>query len=390
MNEFFKRTWAEINLDHLRHNVQVIRQTLSPQTKMMAVVKADAYGHGDAAIARELSRMGVDWFCVSNLEEALSLRSAGITGEILILGITPVQYCQTLAEQKITQTVFSEEYAEKLNEAAASRGVTVLVHIKLDTGMGRIGFAASRKGNDTAAEFLSRCRSLLPTGIFSHFSHADSTEGGAQAYTLEQVEKFNCTVASFRRYFPKLATHLQNSAGIMDYQSLHYDLVRPGIILYGIAPSDNMGSSLDLKPVMELKSIVAMVKNVGPGEAIGYSRAFTATKPMRVATIPVGYADGYARRLGGQGEVLLHGKRARVLGNVCMDQIMVDVTDIPQAAMGDIVTLFGRDGEAFIPVEELASKVGTIPYETVCLISKRVPRVYYREGSIVDVFDGIA
>ena len=388
MNDFLKRTWAQINLDHLRENVEIIRNRLHPSTQMMGIVKADAYGHGDAFVARELQNMGLCWFGVSNLEEALSLRRAGITGDILILGMTPVQHGKDLEAHNITQAVFSPEYAQALNAAALESGVQVNVHVKLDTGMGRIGFAA--ESCQEAVRELQECRGLLPTGLFSHFSHADCDGEEARAYTRLQIKRFDQAAEVFKQAFPNLILHLQNSAGIMDYPELSYDLARPGIILYGIAPSNEMGTTLPLKPVMELKSTVAMVKTVEKGTAISYSRTFVAEQPMRVATIPIGYADGYPRLLSNKGEVLIHGRRARVLGNVCMDQMIVDVTGIPETRTGDIVTVFGRDGDGFLPVEELAQGVGTIPYETVCLIGKRVPRTYWKNGNIIGVYDSIA
>ena len=390
MEPFLKRTWAEIHLDRLVHNLHEIRGIMNSKTSVMAIVKADAYGHGDHAVSRTLRDEGVTHFGVSNLEEARSLRSAGIEGHILILGMTPPELASELAANRITQAVYSREYAVALADAAAAAGVCVEVHAKVDTGMGRLGFPSQAPACDEAADFLAGLHELKVTGIFSHFSHADCAASDPKAYTGLQIERFEQAAGSFRQRFPDIQTHLQNSAGIMDYRSLQYDLARPGIILYGLNPSEEMGSTLDLQPVMELKTAVSMVKEITAGTPVSYGRTFTAPHTMRIATLPIGYADGYPRLLSGKGEVLVHGRRAPVIGRVCMDQMMVDVTQIPETKMGDTVTVFGYDQKAFLPVDELADKMGTINYEIVCLIGKRVPRIYLKGGEIVGVYDSVA
>ena len=387
--EFLRRTWAEINLDALDQNVSAIRTCLSDSTELLAVVKADAYGHGDRMIAKELTRSGVTRFGVSNLEEAVGLRHAGIDGEILIFGVTPPELAKELAENDITQAILNADYAKALSDAAVAAGVTVKGHLKLDTGMGRIGFVVGRPSGSPET-LLSACRlpGLSVTGAFSHFSSSDDVSEEGIAYTREQYRRFKEATDGLKAAgVSPLFCHLQNSAGIISYPEYQFDGARAGIILYG-QPVDTLpGHSIPLKPVMSLRSTIAMIKEVEPGDCISYSRTFRAEKPMRIATVPVGYADGYLRALSNKAEVLIRGKRAPVVGNVCMDQMMVDVTDIPEAAVDDQVTLAGSDGEETVSFGELAAIAGTIHYELLCLVSKRVPRVYLRNGAAIKVLD---
>ncbi|MGI5895053.1 MAG: alanine racemase [Candidatus Merdivicinus sp.] len=387
--DFFKRTWAEIDLDALNWNTEQIRQLLPEGTSMLAVVKADAYGHGDRMISTELENMGIQWFGVSNLEEAISLRDAGIRGEILIFGYTPPSLAGVLAEHRITQAVFNADYAAQLDAAAKKAGVSVLGHLKIDTGMGRIGFACGHPA-DRLDEIIRSCRypALQITGIFSHFSSSDDPSEEGIAYTRMQQQRFDAVVEGLRRNGIEIPfRHLQNSAGIVSYSGCRYEAVRAGIILYG-HPLDYLpGHAIDLRPVMSLRSTVAMVKTVQPGDCISYSRTFVADREMRIATIPVGYADGYLRAFSNRADVLIRGKRAPVIGNVCMDQLMVDVSHIPEVQVEDLVTLAGRDGKEEITFSELADLAGTIHYELLCLVGKRVPRVYLRHGKVVEVRD---
>jgi len=343
----------------------------------MGVVKADGYGHGDVYIARELAACGVDFFAVSNLEEALSLRRGGISGGVLILGYTPETEASVLAGEGISQAVFSTAYANALSGECVRQGVEVRVHVKIDTGMSRIGIpendAASSAGEAAA---ICRLPGLRPEGIFSHFSSADSLDGESLAYTRAQSERFARAVGALSAMgisFPM--RHLQNSAGIGFLPQLRWDYARAGIILYGIAPSSE-SFPFPLAPVMELKTVVAMVKEIPAGTAVSYGRRFVSSSPMRVATVPVGYGDGYPRLLSGRSHMLLHGRRAPVIGNICMDQLMLDVTEIPGVQMGDEVTVAGRDGDEEVTFAQLAELIGTIPYELVCQVSRRVPRVY--------------
>lgn len=388
--EFLKRTWAVVHLDRLVRNLQQIRAALPEGTKVMGVVKADGYGHGDKYIARELMRHGVDFFAVSNLEEALSLRRGGVTCDILVLGFTPVSCAGELCRGGISQTVFSGEYAAGLNAECVRQKVRVKAHIKVDTGMGRIGIPEN-PGHPSAEEIAAICglSNLEPVGIFSHLSSADALDGASAAYTRMQVEAFQRAVEALARrgiHFP--VKHLQNSAGIAFLPELHYDYARAGIVLYGAAPS---GESVPfpLEPVMELKTVISMVKEIGPGMAVSYGRTFVSDRPMRVASVPIGYADGYPRLLSNRASMLLGGRRVPVIGNVCMDQLMLDVTGVPEVRMGDVVTVVGSDGGESVGFDELAALTGTISYEMMCLIGRRVPRVYVRDGETVAVVDYI-
>jgi alanine racemase len=378
MKNYIKRTWAEINIDALKSNIEYIKSLLC-ETKTMAVVKADAYGHGDAETAAVFQAAGVDFFAVSNLDEALSLRRANIRGNILILGYTPPELSELLLQNKITQTVFSEEYAAALSSSCAGFEKPVDVHIKIDTGMSRLGLAPE------AGKILPLLElpGLNVTGLFTHLSSADApTDEPSAEFTRKQIECFS----QLAKKLPKLSCHIQNSAGIINAFGGGCDYARPGIILYGLSP-DGAFPAKGLTPVMTLKTVVSMVKDIKPGAAVSYSRNFIADKAMRVATLPVGYADGYPRLLSGRGHVLIGGVRCPVLGNVCMDQMIVDVTHIDGVSQGDEVVLFGQQGRESIHVEEISALAGTINYETVCLIGRRVPRIYYENGKLIKVID---
>lgn len=389
MTEYLMRTWADIYLDRLSFNLHQIQATLPASTKVMGVVKADGYGHGDALIASSLQAEGIDFFAVSNLDEALSLRSSGIHGEILILGFTPPSQARVLSEKRITQTVFSKEYAHQLNDACLAEGVRLSAHIKLDSGMGRIGFIQD-ESRSAAEEIAAICRlpAIHVTGIFTHFSSADQLDEASVAYTQRQIHLFFNAVEQLERLGIRFEhKHIQNSAGIAFRSNLHgMDYARAGIILYGAPPS---GEALPfaLQPVMELKTVISMVKEIPAGCSISYGRTFVSTHPMRIATVPIGYADGYPRLLSNRGFMLIHGKRAPILGNICMDQLMLDITSIEDVHMGDIVTVVGQDGADRIGFDELAALCGTINYELMCLIGRRVPRVYHKDGEIVEVVD---
>ena len=388
MTDFLKRTWAVIDLDCLDFNIEALHSRLSSGTKIMAVVKADGYGHGDHAIAEELSRKGVDFFAVSNLAEARSLRRGGIDSDILILGFTPPSCAGELAGLHLTQTVFSSEYAELLSGSCREAGVSVRVHIKLDTGMNRIGFPAFH--SDTAVKKVSEaCRlpNLNFEGIFTHLSSADSLDSNSIAYTQMQVKRFSTAVSALEKQGIHFSCrHMQNSAGIAFLPSVHYDYVRAGIVLYGVAPSSEP-LPFAIRPVMELKTVISMVKRVPPNSAVSYNRRYVSDREMKIATVPIGYADGYPRSLSNKAEMLLHGKRVPVIGSVCMDQLMLDVSDIDDVCMGDVVTVVGKDGGESIQFDELAALAQTISYELMCLIGRRVPRVYIKGGKTVGVVD---
>lgn len=384
---FEKHCWAEIDLDALRHNYRLIARLAGP-AKVCAVLKADAYGHGDVMAAQVLAQEGAEWFAVSNLSEALHLRRAGLEQPILILGHTDPAQAGVLHRQRIIQTVYSPEYARALSEAAVAARCTVQVHWKVDTGMGRIGFGA-RADREEAVRQLAACwqlPGLEAGGMFQHFPAADSTDPADVAFTKEQHALFCQVREELRaRGLDTGLSHCCNSAGLLTHPDWGMDLVRAGIILYGIDPSDQVGLP-GLRPVLQLKATVSQVKELRPGETVSYGRTFTARAPMRVATLCAGYADGYPRLLSGRGRVCLHGQAAPVLGRVCMDQMVVDVTAIPGVQSGDEAVLFGAEGPGDT-VCTVAEKAGTIPYEILCGVTRRVPRVYREQGRVVEIAD---
>lgn len=376
MKSFFRRTWAEIDLDAARDNYTYIQSRLSPGCRIMAVVKADAYGHCVQRIARVYDEAGVTWFAVSNLEEALQLRQMGLRQRILILSYTPPEAVTALAAENITTAVVSREHAEALNARAEAAGVNLTVHVKVDTGMARVGL---RTDEDIAA--VCRLPRLNAEGIFTHFATADTDD---EAYTAAQYDAFCQHIAAAAQAGIHFALrHCCNSAATLRYPQMHMDMVRPGIILYGCMPDGS--ENPHLHPVMALKTAVSQVKTIAAGETVSYGRTFRAPANMTLATVPIGYADGYSRLLSNRADMLVNGCRAAVVGNVCMDQTMLDVTGIADVAAGTAVTAFGDS----LRVEELAALTGTISYELLCLVGKRVPRVFLQNGEVVGVHDGI-
>lgn len=315
----------------------------------------------------------------------------GVEKPILILGYTPPEYALQLAVNNISQAVFQYEYGKALSAEAVKHGVQVNMHIKIDTGMTRIGFSYQDNIRDGASvdeiEEICRLPGLYPEGIFTHFASADEGDNG-EAYTRIQFELFmNMTERLANRGITFDYRHCCNSAGIIEYPEMQLDMVRPGIILYGLAPSDDMRKKLDLRPVMELKSVVAMVKTIDEETPVSYGRSFVSGGEMKVATVPVGYADGYPRNLSNKADMLINNSRAPIVGRVCMDQTMVDVTNIPGVTQGMTVTVFGKDGDNIIRADELAKKSGIINYEVLCGISRRVPRIYTRDGKVESTVD---
>ncbi len=390
MLEFLRRTWAQINLDALDNNIEQIKNVLRPGTGLCAVVKADCYGHGYAYTAQQMQESGADRFAVSNLAEALQLRKAGIDRPILILGYTPPDKTRELVYNDISQAVYSLAYAKALSDNASICGVRVNAHIKIDTGMSRIGFLYHDSVDDYPVidEIEKACTlpGINPEGIFTHFSSADCTDG--ELFTRLQYDLFLSAVdrlASRRIYFE--LRHCSNSAGILNYREMNFDMVRAGIILYGLYPSPSVERTVRLLPVMELKTVISMLKNIPADTPVSYGRTFTSKREMTVATVPIGYADGYPRRLSNKMSMLVNGRRAPVIGNVCMDQTMLDVTDIGNVYEGRQITVFGRDGGAYISVDEVAEKAGLINYEVLCSLSRRVPRVYIKNGEIFETTD---
>lgn len=390
MLDFLRRTWAQINLDALDNNITQIKSVIDPSAKLCAVVKADCYGHGYEYTAQQMQESGADWFGVSNLAEALQMRKAGIDRPVLILGYTPPDKVRELVYNDISQAVYSLSYARALSENAALYGVTVNAHIKVDTGMSRIGFLYHDSVEDYPVideiEKVCSLPGINPEGIFTHFSSADCADG--ELFTRLQYDLFlsACDRLAARGIYFEIR-HCSNSAGILSYREMNFDMVRAGIILYGLYPSSAVERPVKLLPVMELKTVISMLKTVPAGTPVSYGRTFTAEHEMRIATVPIGYADGYPRRLSNKMSMLVNGHRAPVIGNVCMDQTMLDVTGIDNVFEGKQITVFGKDGGAYISVDELAEKAGLINYEVLCSLSRRVPRVYIKNGSVFETTD---
>ena len=387
---FEKHCWAEIDLDALAANYRHIRRHAGGP--VCGVIKADGYGHGALAVADTLRAAGCAAFAVSCLSEARQLRDHGIAGPILILGYTDPAFADELAALDITQTLFSAEYGAALSAAASAANCTVACHLKADTGMGRIGFAL-RSDFEASVREMEACFSLpgiRVAVIFQHFAAADSTRPEDIAYTQNQHALFVRAVDRLRADgFDPGVTHCANSAAQLLHPEWRCDLVRAGIILYGLAPSGQVGSPA-LRPAMRLKAVVTHVKQLLPGQSVSYGRAFTARQPMRVATISVGYADGYPRRLSNLGAMTIRGKAAPVLGRVCMDQTIVDVTDIPGVQPGDEVLVFGPGAAPGADTADtVAEKTGTINYEIICGISRRVPRVYLQNGEVILIWNDL-
>lgn len=383
MKEYY-RVYADIDLDAIYENVKNAKALLKKDTKMMAIVKADGYGHGAVEVARQIDEL-VDAYGVAILEEGIELRKAGFTKPILILGYTPKPLYPAMIRYDIATAVFTMEMAKEISDTAVAMHKNANIHIKLDTGMSRIGFAITKESKEII-EQIAKLPGIEIKGCFSHFARMDEKD---KTKANEQFAKFTKMVNALEKDGVDLGIrHISNSAGIMEAPEVQMDMVRNGICLYGLYPSEEVQKErLPLKPAMELKAYVSYVKTLEPGVEIGYGGTYTTTKKTRVATIPVGYADGYSRCLSGKGSVLIHGKKAPILGRVCMDQFMVDVTDIDNVCVGDRVTLFGKDGDSCITIEEISAMAHSFNYEFVCDIGKRIPRVYYRHGKIIETKD---
>ncbi len=368
------RAWAEIDRHALLENMEKIRETLPPTTQFMAVVKANAYGHGDKIVCEALYQNGVRWFAVSNLDEAIDVRSYCPEAEIFILGYTPPEFAPILAQYNIIQGVLSREHAEALSAAAAT---PVRCHMKVDTGMGRIGFQVDDpKELATSLLPLFSLEGLKIEGIYTHFAVADSTRPEDIAFTQRQEDAILAVYDNLSALgHPLEHVHFMNSAATVMRPNPRSTLARVGIILYGLLPNYLEKIPLDLTPVMSLYSVISHVKTVSAGTSISYGRTFQAPTEMKIATVTIGYADGYSRLLSNCGFALVHGKRCPIVGRVCMDQCMFDVSCVENPQPGDIVTLFGEDNGNRITADEVAATYGTIGYEVVCGISKRVPRI---------------
>ena len=378
-----KRLQLQIDLDAIRFNMESMQKRLRRGTKMLAVVKADAYGHGAAAVSRELEDLEFLWgFAVATDEEAMTLRNSGIEKPILVLGYTFPESYEDIIANDIRPVIFKEDMARGLSEEAVRQGRRVYCHLAVETGMGRIGVEADESSVELVKE-IAAMPNLVLEGIFTHFAKADQRD---KIPTYEQIEKFN-------KYFELLhregvdfwLRHSSNSAGILEIREANMDMVRAGISMYGLWPSRDVKHDIELRPALALKSHIVYIKEVPPGYEVGYGGSWRSRRESRIATIPVGYGDGYPRALSNRGYVLIRGKRAPIAGRVCMDQMMVDITNIPDAEDYDEVTLIGRDGEEEITVESLANIYGGFNYEIVCCFTKRVPRIYYRDGGPVEI-----
>ena len=373
----FDSTRVKIDLDAISENFNAIRA--KAKVPVMAVIKADAYGHGAIEVARLLQDRAA-FFGVSSMLEATELRRAGLKNPILILGHTPVHAFDTAIREEIRPAIFRYEDAAALSDGAVAAGMTVPFHFAVDTGMSRIGFPVTEEAADTCAQ-IAKLPGLIPEGIFSHFATADCADLSRSRAQAERFDTF-CQMLKDRGVDIPLR-HLNNSAGLMNFDT-HYEMVRAGIVTYGMYPSEEVCPDLlTLKPALQFLSKVTFVKTLPAGREISYGGTYTTTGPTRVATVPVGYADGYRRSLSGKFYCLIHGKRAPILGRICMDQMMVDVSGIPETKPGDRVTLVGTDGEETITMEAIAAAADSFNYEFVCGISRRVPRIYTSGGKNV-------
>ena len=382
----YNRVYAKIDLDAAAYNMEQMKKRIGSGARLIAVIKTDGYGHGAVPLARMFEETDYVWgYAVASLDEGVVLRKHGIKKPILVLGcIFPDQY-EEMIRYEIRATIYMEDMAREMADTARRAGKKAFFHIKVDTGMGRIGFPVSEESADII-ERISRMPDVVTEGMYTHFAKADETD---KSYTLEQHRKFMWIKEQMEKRGVEIPYYdCDNSAGIIDFPDMKHDLARAGISMYGLYPSDEVDqNAVDLKPVLSLISHVTFVKTVEPGTAISYGGTFVADKTMRVATIPVGYGDGYPRSLSNKGFVLIHGKRARILGRVCMDQFMVDVTDIPGVKFMDRVILAGEDGNDRITVDELAGLSGRFNYEFVCCLGKRIPRVYTLGGRIAEQSD---
>ena len=384
MDGIRRRTWAQVDLDAAAYNYSAVKNAAGAD--VCCVIKANAYGHGAVQLGRLYARLGAGLLAVSNIEEALQLRRGGVMLPTLILGYTPPECAPVLSLNNVIQCVYSSDYAQALSAAAVAAGISVRVHIKLDTGMGRIGFIAGQSEGVENAKSVCSLPGLDVEGVFTHFAVADDGKDG-DAFTREQFERF---VSSCKKIGEaagkKLCRHCSNSAAIFDHPEYALDMVRAGIVLYGLSPSEKLRRRLDLRPVMTLNTIVSHIKTISAGDTVSYGRTFTADGQKLIATVPIGYADGLLRSVGGRYDMLINGHLAPIAGRVCMDQTMLDVTGL-DVTVGDVVTVFGGDGA--VSADALAKAAGTINYEVVCAVGERVPRFFTRGGAVVEVSDHI-
>lgn len=387
---FQKRTWAEINLNAVRHNFETVKQQIGNDVKICCVIKANAYGHGAVRLARVYDKLGADYFAVSNIEEAMQLRHSNITLPILVLGYTDPRCALLLATNDISQCVFSEEYGECLAQQAVKDGCRVKIHIKLDTGMGRLGFPCRHENRLPISDIsrVSKFRGLIPEGIFTHFASADEGISG-EVFTKKQFMCFVKTIDELSNIGVTFQIrHCANSAAIFEYPEMHLDMVRAGVMLYGLQPSSKLSNFGDLQQVMTLHSIITHIKEIEKGDSISYGREYVAGNKRIIATIPIGYADGLWRSNANESLMIeIDGQFAPIIGRICMDQCMIDVTDLDNIHVGTQVIIYGLTSKNSI--DSIAKRNNTINYEIVCALGERVARVYKEDGRIVSVEDRI-
>ena len=385
----YSRVYARIDLDAIAYNMEQMKLRIDGHTQIMAVIKTDAYGHGAVQVAQMLEKYDYIWgFAVATLDEAVVLRVEGIQKPILVLGcIFPDQYMEML-DNDIRMNVYTEDMAKEIANMARREGKTAYLHIKLDTGMGRLGFSITEESVEAITR-ISKLSNVKMEGVFTHFAKADEKD---KTFTMQQIQQFESMTRLLKEQGVTFVyEHCSNSAAIIDVPEAKFDIVRAGISTFGLYPSEEVDKeAVHLKPALALKSHVAFEKEIEPGTSISYGGTFVAEKKMKIATIPVGYGDGYPRALSGVGYVLIRGKKAPILGRICMDQFMVDVTHIEDASFGDKVTLIGRDGNEYISVEMLGELSGRFNYEFICDLGKRIPRVYVKNGKVAEQVDYFA
>ena len=381
MNTYPYRTYAEIDLNKMQHNLRQVRAAIGPDCKLLFVLKADAYGHGSVQVSRVLEELGADYLAVSSLDEAMELRAGGIHMPILILGHTPPERVEELLRYHITQTVTCEAKALEYSAEAVRCGGTLKVHIKVDTGMSRLGFLVREGHFDTGVESIAAACALPgleAEGIFTHFAVSDEDDRDSEAYTRAQFDVFTRVLDALAAGGRTFAIrHCANSGALARYPEMYLDMVRPGIALYGVGAD---AQRLDLRPVMSLKSSVSTIKTFDPGTDISYGRTFRTQGRTRIGVLPIGYADGFFRGLSNRMSVVIAQGPAPQRGRICMDMSMIDLTDLPDVKVGDEVEIFGPDNS----VNDMAEQAGTIPYELTCAVSKRVPRVYLQNGQVTE------
>ena len=373
-----KRTWADISLDNLEHNYRTLREHVGKGPRFLGVVKADSYGHGAVQVSRTLEELGAEYLAVSNLEEAIQLRRGGVGLPVLILGYTPPEYAPDEAAMSITQEVHGLQYAKDLNKALEGTGRKLTVHLKIDTGMTRLGFFADQPEQTLSALVeVAQLPNLYIEGVFMHFCVSDSKKPEDVAFTKLQHERFvNMLDLMKSKGIEPEIRHCCNSGATILCPEYAMDMIRPGVATYGFHPSPDTVGEIDLRPMMSLHTSIAQIRTIAAGKSISYGRTYTTPEDKLVAVLPIGYADGLSRLLSNRVTFRICGKEAPVVGRICMDMCMIDLTDLPEVDVGDEIEIFGPEN----PVERLADLAGTIPYELTCAVSKRVPRVYIENG----------